>query len=374
MHRLQFHYSLSRSTSPALVRNPLIDLLQAVDSQGSISAAARTLGLSYRHVWGELKRWEDELGNELLIWDKGKSARLSEFGSKLMWAERQAQARLAPQIEALRGDLERAFAVAFDDQAHVLTFYASHDDALACLREHALNTSPVGEGQLHLDIRFCGSVDAIRALNEGRCVMAGFHTLQHPAPGSLAERTYKPLLQPGLHKIIGFANRTQGLMVAAGNPLNLKSLHDVQRLQARYMNRALGTGTRVVFDELLAQQGIQSGEIMGYEHTEPSHTAVAHAIASGSADAGLGIAVAAKAQGLDFIPLAQESYHLVCLKSALDQAPVMALRSLLQTPQWTEILLGLEGYTPQQSGQVQSLRTVLPWWDFSKKPSRPRAA
>ena len=105
MHRLQFHYSLSRSTSPALVRNPLIDLLQAVDNQGSISAAARTLGLSYRHVWGELKRWEDELGNELLIWDKGKSARLSEFGSKLMWAERQAQARLAPQIEALRGDL-----------------------------------------------------------------------------------------------------------------------------------------------------------------------------------------------------------------------------------------------------------------------------
>jgi molybdate-binding protein len=163
-------------------------------------------------------------------------------------------------------------------------------------------------------------------------------------------------------------------MVAAGNPLKLTSLHDVQRLQARYINRALGTGTRVVFDELLAQQGIQSGEIVGYEHTEPSHTALAHAIASGSADAGLGIAVAAKAQGLDFIPLAQESYHLVCLKSALDQAPVIALRKLLQTPQWVKILVGLEGYTPEQSGQVQSLRTVLPWWDFSKKPSRPRAA
>jgi molybdate-binding protein len=84
--------------------------------------------------------------------------------------------------------------------------------------------------------------------------------------------------------------------------------------------------------------------------------------------------VAAKAQGLDFIPLAQESYHLVCLKSALEQAPVIALRELLQTPQWTTLLLGLEGYTPEQSGQVQSLRTVLPWWDFSKKPSRPRAA
>ena len=81
-----------------MVRNPLIDLLQAVSTHGSISGAARALGLSYRHVWGELKRWEQELGNELLIWEKGQAARLTEFGSKLMWAEGQAQARLAPQI------------------------------------------------------------------------------------------------------------------------------------------------------------------------------------------------------------------------------------------------------------------------------------
>lgn len=144
----------------------MIDLLQAVSTQGSISAGARQLGLSYRHVWGELKRWETELGDELLIWEKGQSARLSEFGSKLMWAERQAQARLAPQIEALRAELERSFAVAFDDASNVVTLYASHDDALSQLREAALP-------QLHLDIRFTGSVDAIRALNEGRCVMAG---------------------------------------------------------------------------------------------------------------------------------------------------------------------------------------------------------
>ena len=117
MHRLQFHYTLSRDSSPARVRNPLIDLLQAVSTQGSISAAARALGLSYRHVWGELRRWENELGNELVLWEKGQSARLSEFGTKLMWAERQAQARLAPQIEALRAELERSFAVAFDDSA-----------------------------------------------------------------------------------------------------------------------------------------------------------------------------------------------------------------------------------------------------------------
>ncbi len=374
MHRLQFHYTLGRDSSPALVRNPLIDLLQAVSAHGSISAAARFMGLSYRHVWGELKRWEDELGHGLVVWEKGQSARLTEFGSKLMWAERQAQTRLAPQIEALRGELERAFAVAFDDQAHVATLYASHDDALAALREFALATGPDSDvrrdtpGPLHLDIRFCGSLDAIRALNEGRCEMAGFHTLQHPAPGSLAERIYKPLLRPGWHKIIGFAQRSQGLMVARGNPLALQSLEDVRRLQARFVNRAHGTGTRVVLDELLAQANLQGADLPGYATSEPSHAAVALAIAAGTADVGLGIEVAARSQGLEFVPLVDENYHLVCLKSALGHPATQALLTLLRSAAWRAQLDAMTGYRSSRSGEILSLREVLPWWEF--KPRR----
>ncbi len=364
MHRLQFHYTLSRDSSPALVRNPLIDLLQAVSAHGSISAGARALGLSYRHVWGELKRWETELGNELLIWEKGQSARLSEFGAKLMWAERQAQARLAPQIEALRAELERSFAVAFDDSAHVVTLYASHDDALSALREHALLQA---HGQLHLDIRFTGSVDAIRALNEGRCVMAGFHTLLNTGHKTLTERTYKPLLQPGQHKIIGFVKRTQGLMVARGNPLALKSLQDLASRQARFANRSLGTGTRVVLDELLARDGLTGAGIVGYEDTEPSHAAVAHAVAAGQCDAGLGIEAAAHNAKLDFVPLVDERYHLVCLKSALAQPAIGALLKLLQTPDWQLEVGRIAGHSALQSGEVLSLRRVLPWWDFSQQ-------
>jgi len=373
VHRLQFHYTLGRDSSPAQVRNALIDLLQAVSRHGSISAAARALGLSYRHVWGELKRWEDELGNGLVVWEKGQSARLTEFGDKLMWAERQAQVRLAPQIEALRGELERAFAVAFDPQAHVATLYASHDDALAELREFALATDTVSQrdarGPLHLDIRFCGSLDAIRALNEGRCEMAGFHTLQHPAPGSLAERSYKPLLRPGWHKIIGFAQRTQGLMVAPGNPLALHTLQDVLQRQARYVNRAHGTGTRLVLDELLAQAGLHGSAIRGYESTEPSHRAVALAIAAGTADTGLGIEVAAHSQGLDFVPLVQESYHLVCLKTALERPATRALLDLLRSAQWRARLDAMPGYRSSQSGEVLSLRALLPWWEFTRRRS-----
>ncbi len=365
MHRLQFHYTLSRDSSPALVRNPLIDLLQAVSTQGSISAGARALGLSYRHVWGELKRWEQELGHELVVWEKGQSARLTEFGAKLMWAESQAQARLAPQIEALRAELERSFAVAFDDSAHVVTLYASHDDALSALREHALKqASASDQQQLHLDIRFTGSVDAIRALNEDRCVMAGFHTLLHTGPKTLTERAYKPLLKPGLHKIIGFAQRTQGLMVVKGNPLGLHSLQDVAQKGARFANRAIGTGTRVVLDDLLAQADMTASQLAGYEHTEPSHAAVAHAVASGQFEVGLGIAAAALRAGLGFVPLAEERYHLVCLKSALQQPGIQALLQLLKTPAWQAQVTDLAGYTPVQSGDVLSMRKVLPWWSY----------
>ena len=370
MHKIKFNYSFGqsatppadRSGSPTLIHNPLLDLLHAVQQSGSISGAARSLDLSYRHVWGELKRWETELGLGLILWEKGQAARLSEFGTKLLWAERQAQARLSPQIEALQADMERAFAVAFDNAAHVLTLYASHDDALSALRSHAASVH-----QLHLDIRFTGSVDAIRALNEGRCVIAGFHTLQHPAATSLTARAYKPLLKPGWHKIIGFGSRTQGLIVAKSNPLALTSLQDIKRTRARFVNRAVGTGTRVLFDQLLEQAQLRPVDIADYGRTEPSHTAIAGAIAADQADVGLGIEAAARARGLDFVPLLEEDYHLVCLKSALNEPAVQALCAVLQSPRWQQTLGELPGYhlaDPAMAGQVLSLRQTLPWWNY----------
>lgn len=347
---------LTKPRQQALLRNALMDLLQAVREQGSIAAAAKTLGMSYRHVWGELKKWEVRLNQNLIVWEKGMPAELSEFASKLLWAERQAQARLAAPIEALMAELERTFAVAFDPEAHLLTLYASHDDALVRLREFTANQA------LHLDIRFCGSVDAVRALNEGRCELAGFHTLSQPKQNSLSAQTYKPLLKPGQHKLIGFAQRTQGLLVKPGNPLNIHSLQDVMTKRLRYVNRGLGTGTRLLLDELLANQGLAADQLRGYEHQELSHSAVANCIASGQADAGLAIESAALSSGLDFVPLASENYWLVCLKSALDSPPVQALRKQLASPEWQLTLQEMLGYQVNQSGNVHSLRKELPWW------------
>jgi putative molybdopterin biosynthesis protein len=362
VRKIQLSYSFADAGARvASIRNALIELLGAVREHGSISAAAKALGFSYRHVWGELKRWEGELGHSLVVWEKGQHARLTEFGEKLLWAERQALARLAPQIEALHSDIERVFAIAFDQSAHVLTLFASHDDALVALREHAAND------RLHLDVRFVGSVDAIAALNQGRCVMAGFHIPPQRDAGSLAERTYRPLLRTGHHKLIGFARRSQGLIVAPGNPLAIESVTGIAAKHARFVNRAIGTGTRVLFDELLAREGIDAKAIQGYATGEPSHAAVALAVASGAADVGLGIEPAARSRGLGFVPLLKEDYYLVCLKEALDEPAVLALRECLASDAWQQRVRSLPGYEPMRSGEVLSLKDQLPWWRFKAK-------
>lgn len=343
------------------MQHPLMALLDAVHHGGSISAAAQQLDLSYRHVWGELKRWEAEFDHPLVLWNKGRAARLAPFGEKLLWAERRALARLAPELEALRSELERAFAIAFDESAGVITMYASHDEALPRLR--ALTAE---QHNLHLDIQFTGSVDALAALNDGRCLMAGFHALTRAAPRSPTARVYRPMLRPGVHKLIGFAARTQGLIVARGNPLGIHTLAALARPEVRFVNRQRGTGTRVVLEELLAAADVSSAAIRGFERTEPSHQAVAESVASGSADAAFGIEAAARARELDFIALAQEQYFLVTLAPSLEHPHVAALLQVLASDAWAAALRRIPGYAPERSGQVLSLREVLPWWSYRK--------
>ena len=365
MHRVHLTYGLAGASDTRQdLHHPLVAMLTAVHETGSISSGAKQLGLSYRHVWGELKRWEAELGQTLVVWVKGQPARLSPFGTKLLWAERQAQARLAPQIESLRSELERAFAMAFDDSAGIITLYASFDEALPRLRDW------LGQrDKLHLEIQFTGSVDALAALNEGRCLLAGFHAITHAGLRSPTAKVYRPMLKPGRHKLIGFAARTQGLIVAPGNPLGLQALADLQRAGVRFVNRQRGTGTRVVLEELLAGAQIAADNIGGFDTTEPSHQATAQAVASGAADVSFGIEAAARAKGLDFVPLAQEQYFLAVLATHLADPHVSALLAALRTPEWTAALNAIPGYRAERSGEVLSLRSVLPWWSY-RKPKR----
>jgi len=186
----------------------------------------------------------------------------------------------------------------------------------------------------------------------------------------LVARTYKPLLKPGQHKLIGFAQREQGFMVPRGNPMGLKDWADLLQASVRFVNRSLGTGTRLLLDQSLQERGLLVSALEGYAHEENSHAAVAACIAAGQANVGLGIAHAAHAHGLDFVPLHQEQYWLVCLAQALDTPPLVQLRRLLGSADWQSRLQRLGGYKPTtQTGQVQSLRSMLPWWHFRSSRS-----
>ena len=342
------------------VHNPLFDLLTAVRDHGSIQHAAKARGVSYRTVWGALKHWETVMGEPLVTWAQGQPSRLTPFAERLLWAETRARLRLAPHIEALRVELERVLAEALDGSQHVLTIYASHDLAMTAMRE-------VG-GQrhgLHIDLRFAGSVDALSALAAGRCLVAGFHVPPIEGAAPLFAAAMKPLLKPGLHKLIGCVRRRQGLIVPAGNPLGLSSLGDVVRAGARLVNRQPGSGTRLLMEHLLHEQGIDPEAIASFHDTpEDTHMAVAAAVASGAGDVAMGIEAAARAFGLDFVSLAEEDYFLVCLKDALDHPAVIKLRVMLESPQWAQAVTALPGYTPSQSGEVLSLVRALPWWTF----------
>ncbi len=359
--RLQYSFEPDGQRGAAL-HNPLFDLLQAVHEHGSIQHAAKALGASYRHIWGALKRWEEVMGEPLVTWAQGQPARLTPFADRLLWAETRARTRLTPHIEALRAELERVLAEALDGSQHVLTVFASHDLALPLLRDLSSASG------LHIELRFAGSVDALAALAQGRCLVAGFHVppLQGGSPQFAG--AMKPLLKPGLHKLIGCLRRTQGLMVARGNPLGLQDLCDLAPAAGRtprFVNRQAGSGTRLLMDHLLAEQGLAPTAIRGYlEAPEDSHVAVAAAVASGLADVGPGIEAAARQFGLDFIPLVDEDYFLVCLKDALEHPAVLKLRTALEGDAWARALRSLPGYDSARGGEVLSLTQALPWWRF----------
>jgi len=364
----------ARGQQGAEVENPLFDLLSAVQQQGSIGRAAAALGMSYRHVWGALKHWEQVLEAPLVYWAKGKHARLTPFAQRLLWAERQARARLTPHVEALRSELSRVFALADDPALQVLEVTASHD--LGLPRLQALAEARQG---LHLSLRFAGSEEALRSLLDGRCLVAGFHVPRLDAPAPVFADALRPLLRPGTHKLIGSHWRRQGLMSRPGAPAPA-GIDALAGGNWSFVNRQPGSGTRLLMDHLLLQAGLAAQDIPGFhDRSEHTHVAVAAAIASGAADVGLGIEAAAREFGLDFRPLVDEDYYLVCLKEALETPAVQGLRATLASPAWAQALHSLPGYGVQRPGEVLSLTRALPWWSYRRpkagdpqRPSRPR--
>jgi putative molybdopterin biosynthesis protein len=343
----------------AALGNPLFELLAALAEAGSIRHAAQALGTSYRYVWDSLRKWEGILGEPLVCWSQGRRARPTQFALKLLWAERRVRTRMQPHIEALRSDLARVLTEARDERHQLLTVRASHDLALPVLQQHVADTS-----SLHLDLGFQSSVGALRALNARECLIAGFHVPAVRGAAPVFSRTLKPLLKPAAHRLIACSRRMQGLMVRKEHAALVRTFPDILQQSLRFVNRQSGSGTRMLVDHLLHEHSVAPSCLPGYlENIEHTHVAVALCVASGVADAGIGVEAAALQFGLHFIPLVEEDYFLACLDSNVRHPAVQRLRDVLAGPRWRTILGNLPGYRPAaRAGGLLVIEDALPWW------------
>ncbi len=241
-------------------------------------------------------------------------------------------------VELLRG---------LDEIARTIVAIGSHDMVLDLASSFLRADDPM----VTLASSNVGSLGGLVALRDGLCHIAGSHLLD-PASGKYTlpyvDRVFGAAA--GDVAVVRLVERSQGLMVAAGNPLGISGLPDVCRPGVRYVNRQRGAGTRVLLDVMLGRQDLAAASIEGYAREEPTHLAVAAAIASGRADAGLGIMAAAQAFGLGFVPLATEPYDLAVAPGALESPQLAPLWTLLRSDHFKAAVEELGGYSAKEMG------------------------
>ena len=321
----------------------LVAILGELDASGKLTQAAEKAGISYRHAWNLVAEWEAFFGAPLVAKERGRGSSLTRLGERLLWAGRRAQARLAPELENLAAEFERSITEPLRDEATAIVMQASHDFAVGALRELA------ADHHIGLDLQYKGSFDALSALRRGECDVAGFHV---PAGrlGEVLRQRYAEGLPLDRYRLIAFASRTQGLVVRAGNPKNIRAIADLCRPDVRLVNRQRGSGTRALLECLITAEGLDRATLPGYESEEATHGAVAALIAGQQADVGVAVQAAATQYRLDFVPLCKERYYLACHANALDAPSVRKLIALLRGAEFRRVVEALPGYSAAGSG------------------------
>ncbi|TCN23999.1 molybdopterin biosynthesis protein [Mesobacillus foraminis] len=188
-----------------------------------------------------------------------------------------------------------------------------------------------------------GSMAGVMAIRKGEAHVAGIHLLD-PETREYNISYVKKLLSAQDAVLYPFLKRTQGWMVPKGNPLKIEQISDLAETQADFVNRQKGAGTRILFDLLLKEQGISPEQIKGYDREMFSHLSVAAEVKGNEKAAGLGIYPAAKAMGLDFVPVADESYDLLMTKDFFESEQGRWLVSVIQSHDFKNAVEKIGGY------------------------------
>jgi putative molybdopterin biosynthesis protein len=226
----------------------------------------------------------------------------------------------------------------------VVIFSGSHDLAVEGIAEHLTKHVTM----LNLPV---GSLDGLVNLRQGLCQVSGSHLLDEN--GEYNTPYVRHLFPDREMEVITLANRTQGLILATGNPKGIKRVADIAHANIRFVNRNAGSGTRLWLDKELKRLGISSAKVNGYDHVVKTHSEAASLISAGQADVSLGLQAAAHQHRLDFIPLFEERYDLVLPRE--QEKTLSPMLDYLQTAAFRNELTSLTGYNSTHSGEQISL-------------------
>ncbi|MDP3287906.1 MAG: substrate-binding domain-containing protein [Methyloversatilis sp.] len=320
----------------------LLSLLAAIEATGSIAGAARQNGLSYRNAWGLINAWQGYFGQTLISTARASGSTLEDFARQLLAVDRDARQSLAAALRTASQPMRALPRHASSGVAGTLRIAASHDPLLNDLIRQLRHDGRSATLSTH------GSLESLLALAARRCDIAGFHC----PIGELGRDIWTLYLaQHGLPRLrlLGFARRRQGLILARGNPRGVRGMSDLMRADLRFVHRQPGAGTRLAFDQLARQAGLDT-RALNEGDEEHTHAAVAALIASDEADAGLGLEAFARRLGLEFLPLFEEMYFLALRDSPASRQTLDVLGSLLRQRDWRTRAQDLSGYTLDEAG------------------------
>jgi len=308
----------------------LLRLLAALARSSSLRDAARSCGLSYRYAWGVIGEGGRALGGPLADMGRGRGARLTALGRRVLDADQHIRDALDPVFERLRTELRGILGGALAAGRSRLRVCASHDLALS---ELARACAP----QLDLEIDIQGAEDSLAALARGECELAGFHVADALPRAAAAAASLGQWLDPRRHQLVHFVIREQGLIVRPG--ARIRGVNDLARPGVRFAGRP-------------PQAGHSAGN---------ADLRVAEEVAAGHADAGFGLRAAAAQLRLDFVLLARERYFLAAARRTLRAAPAQTLLRTLRSDAFARTVARLPGYDPARAGENESIAAALSW-------------